>query len=63
MANGGHSRPRAGGDPMPRRPSRPADSERHRGKANYAFVDGHSQLLPFAQTYGPPKSDLWNSLR
>ncbi len=36
------------------------DSKRHRQKANYAFVDGHSQLLPFARTYAPPQVDLWN---
>ena len=39
------------------------DAKRHRSKANYAFADGHSQLLPFAQTYAPPKVDLWNPLR
>jgi general secretion pathway protein G len=39
------------------------DAKRHRGKANYAFVDGHSQLLPFSQIYAPPKVDLWNPLR
>jgi prepilin-type N-terminal cleavage/methylation domain-containing protein/prepilin-type processing-associated H-X9-DG protein len=36
------------------------DSRRHRQKANYAFADGHSQLLPFARTYAPPQVDLWN---
>ena len=36
------------------------DSKRHRQKANYAFADGHSQLLPFALTYAPPQVDLWN---
>jgi prepilin-type N-terminal cleavage/methylation domain-containing protein/prepilin-type processing-associated H-X9-DG protein len=36
------------------------DSKRHRQKANYAFADGHSQLLPFARTYAPPHVDLWN---
>ena len=36
------------------------DSKRHRPKANYAFADGHSQLLPFARTYAPPHVDLWN---
>jgi len=39
------------------------DAKRHRGKANYAFADGHSQLLPFSQTYAPPKLDLWNPVR
>jgi prepilin-type N-terminal cleavage/methylation domain-containing protein/prepilin-type processing-associated H-X9-DG protein len=38
------------------------DSNRHRGKANYAFADGHSQLLPFARVYAPPTVDLWNPL-
>jgi prepilin-type N-terminal cleavage/methylation domain-containing protein/prepilin-type processing-associated H-X9-DG protein len=36
------------------------DFTRHRWKANYAFADGHSQLLPFARTYAPPQVDLWN---
>jgi prepilin-type N-terminal cleavage/methylation domain-containing protein/prepilin-type processing-associated H-X9-DG protein len=36
------------------------DGKRHRQKANYAFVDGHSQLLRFVQTYEPPRTDLWN---
>jgi prepilin-type processing-associated H-X9-DG protein len=36
------------------------DGKRHRQKANYAFVDGHSQLLRFNQTYDPPRADLWN---
>ena len=36
------------------------DSKRHRQKANYTFVDGHSQLLRFSQTYDPPRADLWN---
>ena len=36
------------------------DSKRHRQKANYAFADGHSQLLPFARTYAPSQVDLWN---
>ena len=36
------------------------DSKRHRQKANYAFADGHGQLLPFARTYAPPQVDLWN---
>lgn len=35
-------------------------SKRHSLKANYAFSDGHSQLLPFARTYAPPQVDLWN---
>jgi prepilin-type N-terminal cleavage/methylation domain-containing protein/prepilin-type processing-associated H-X9-DG protein len=36
------------------------DSKRHGGKANYAFADGHSQLLPFPRVYAPPAVDLWN---
>ena len=36
------------------------DSKRHRQKANYAFADGHSQLLLFARTDAPPQVDLWN---
>lgn len=39
------------------------DAKRHRQKANYAFVDGHSQLLPLTQTYAPTNVDLWNPLR
>jgi prepilin-type processing-associated H-X9-DG protein len=39
------------------------DAKRHRSKANYAFVDGHAQLLPLTQTYAPPQMDLWNPLR
>ena len=35
-------------------------SKRHRQKANYTFVDGHAQLLPFSQTFAPPQRDLWN---
>jgi prepilin-type N-terminal cleavage/methylation domain-containing protein/prepilin-type processing-associated H-X9-DG protein len=53
---------------MPHFWTTPADAEdvaaeRHRGKANYAFVDGRAQCLPFAQTYAPPKLDWWNPLR
>jgi prepilin-type N-terminal cleavage/methylation domain-containing protein/prepilin-type processing-associated H-X9-DG protein len=36
------------------------DSKRHRGKANYAFADGHSRMLPFTKIYAPPAVDLWN---
>ncbi len=36
------------------------DAKRHRQKANYAFADGHSQLLPFVRIYAPPQVDLWN---
>lgn len=36
------------------------DSKRHRGKAAYAFADGHSQVLPFERVYAPPGVDLWN---
>ncbi|HHY85401.1 MAG TPA: hypothetical protein GYA07_07675 [Verrucomicrobia bacterium] len=39
------------------------NSKRHRNRANYTFVDGHSEPLPFEQTYAPPKVDLWNPLR
>ena len=35
-------------------------SNRHGGKANYAFADGHSQSLRFARVYAPPTVDLWN---
>jgi prepilin-type processing-associated H-X9-DG protein len=33
------------------------DSERHRGKANYLFFDGHVELLTWEQTLSP--KDLW----
>lgn len=36
------------------------DSTRHRQKSNFLFVDGHTQLLPLAQTYDPPALDNWN---
>jgi len=45
---------------MAPRDAEDVDSKRHRQKANYAFADGHSQLLPFARTYSPPRVDLWN---
>jgi len=45
---------------MAPRDAEDVDSKRHRQKANYAFADGHSQLLPFARTYAPPQVDLWN---
>lgn len=36
-------------------------STRHRGRANYAFVDGHVELLRFGQTYAPSEGkDMWN---
>jgi prepilin-type processing-associated H-X9-DG protein len=35
-------------------------SERHSQRANYAFVDGHSQALPLAKVFNQPKVDLWN---
>ena len=35
-------------------------ARRHNGKANYAFVDGHAELLPLARTFNPPQVDLWN---
>ncbi|HYG24395.1 MAG TPA: DUF1559 domain-containing protein [Verrucomicrobiae bacterium] len=35
--------------------------ERHRGRANYAFVDGHARATEFKTTYEPSnKTDLWN---
>ena len=37
------------------------DSGRHRGEANYAFVDGHVARAPFAEIYEPTKGlDRWN---
>jgi prepilin-type N-terminal cleavage/methylation domain-containing protein/prepilin-type processing-associated H-X9-DG protein len=36
------------------------DSKRHRQKSNYAFVDGHSQLLRLTSTYTPPQIDFCN---
>ncbi len=35
-------------------------SKRHRQKSNYAFVDGHAELLLIARTFDPPQTDLWN---
>jgi prepilin-type N-terminal cleavage/methylation domain-containing protein/prepilin-type processing-associated H-X9-DG protein len=35
-------------------------STRHKQKSNYAFVDGHAELLRLNQTYQPPQLDLWN---
>jgi prepilin-type N-terminal cleavage/methylation domain-containing protein/prepilin-type processing-associated H-X9-DG protein len=35
-------------------------STRHREKSNFAFVDGHAQLLPIAKTYSPSQLDSWN---
>lgn len=32
----------------------------HKGKANYAFVDGHSELLPLARRFNPPEMNLWS---
>lgn len=37
------------------------DSQRHRGKANYAYVDGHIESLPLASIYDPGRGlDRWN---
>jgi prepilin-type N-terminal cleavage/methylation domain-containing protein/prepilin-type processing-associated H-X9-DG protein len=33
---------------------------RHKQKSNYAFVDGHAELLRLNQTYAPPQLDCWN---
>ena len=33
---------------------------RHAGKSNYTFVDGHGALLPLLCTYNPPQVDLWD---
>jgi prepilin-type N-terminal cleavage/methylation domain-containing protein/prepilin-type processing-associated H-X9-DG protein len=33
---------------------------RHRNRSNYAFLDGHAQLLPITKTYSPPQVDSWN---
>jgi prepilin-type processing-associated H-X9-DG protein len=38
-------------------------STRHKQKSNYAFVDGHAELLPLGRTYHPPDIDLWNPAR
>ncbi len=44
----------------------PADAEnevaskRHRQKSNFAFVDGHVELLPLSRTFNPPQLDRWN---
>jgi prepilin-type N-terminal cleavage/methylation domain-containing protein/prepilin-type processing-associated H-X9-DG protein len=34
-------------------------SQRHRQKSNYAFVDGHGELLLLRRTFDPPQTDLW----
>lgn len=37
------------------------DQERHAGRANYAFVDGHVESLNFSAIYDPPRNlDRWN---
>jgi prepilin-type N-terminal cleavage/methylation domain-containing protein/prepilin-type processing-associated H-X9-DG protein len=39
------------------------DSRRHSGRANYTFVDGHSQRMQLLATYDPSrKVDDWNPL-
>lgn len=35
-------------------------SRRHRDMANYTFVDGHVETLPFSSIYQPPKIDRWH---
>ncbi len=35
-------------------------SQRHKQKSNYAFVDGHVELLEIRRTYNPPQTDRWN---
>ena len=36
-------------------------SDRHGGRANYTFADGHSERLRFTETFNPVKSrDQWN---
>jgi prepilin-type N-terminal cleavage/methylation domain-containing protein/prepilin-type processing-associated H-X9-DG protein len=35
-------------------------SNRHQGKSNYTFVDGHGKLSPLVSTYNPPQLDLWD---
>ena len=37
-------------------------SRRHSQRANYAFTDGHSQALPLARVFSPPKVDSWHPL-
>ena len=34
--------------------------QRHEQKSNYAFVDGHGELLSLICTYNPPQLDLWD---
>lgn len=36
---------------------------RHNQRANYAFVDGHAQVLPLKRVFAPPQKDLWNPSR
>ena len=33
---------------------------RHLGKSNYVFVDGHGKLLSLICTFNPPQLDLWD---
>jgi prepilin-type N-terminal cleavage/methylation domain-containing protein/prepilin-type processing-associated H-X9-DG protein len=38
-----------------------ADHRRHRGRSNYAFVDGHIESLPLTGVFDPPRRlDRWN---
>ena len=43
--------------------ARDVASKRHRDRATYGFVDGHSESMRFHQTYAPPEVDLWNPLQ
>lgn len=37
------------------------DARRHKGRSNYNFVDGHSEVREFRSTYDPSQRvDLWN---
>lgn len=38
-------------------------SRRHRGVANYTFVDGHVESRPFDTIYQPPNLDRWHPAR
>jgi prepilin-type N-terminal cleavage/methylation domain-containing protein/prepilin-type processing-associated H-X9-DG protein len=36
--------------------------DRHKSRANYAFADGHAELMPLDQVFNPPQTDRWNPL-
>lgn len=39
-------------------------ADRHRGRANYTFVDGHVEARPLRSLYDPPRGvDLWHPLQ